>query len=880
MREKVHIPDSLLKSVSKPARYTGGEYGQIIKDKEKIKARIAFCFPDTYEIGMSNLGVRLLYGSLNLADDVWCERVYAPWTDMEEKMREKHIPLFAHESGDALTDFGMLAFTLQNELCYTTALNMLSLAGIPLTTQERGENYPVIIAGGPCAYNPEPMADFVDIFSIGEGEEALPELARLYMQMKDDGTYTKRDFLRRASHLEGFYVPSLYDVSYNENGTVKEISPKYEDVPKKVRKRIVENFDEAYVPTCPVLPVIETVHDRITLEVFRGCIRGCRFCQAGFVTRPVREKSPDVLSAQAREIADNSGYDEISMCCLSISDYSKVNTFTDKLLEWTDDEKINLSLPSLRADSFTEELMSKISTVRSSTLTFAPEAGSQRLRDVINKNVTEEDILRAAGVAFRAGKNQVKLYFMDGLPYETDEDIKGIADLAKKVIEKYYATEDRNRRKQPQVTLSVACFIPKPFTPFQWERQNTAEELERKQKLLLSAITDRKIRYNYHDAKTSHLEAVFARGNRTLGKALREAVSRGVRFDAWEEIFDYDGWMDIFKTVGIDPAFFANREMEDEEILPWDMIDCGVTKEFLINERHKAKAAATTPSCKEKCSGCGASSMCDKKYYRWCPGHPESDTEYLGQGIKKALPKPVPEDNGKRDKYGAGAAVNPSKKPVREVKIRFRETGAFVYVSHLDINRAFMRALIKSKLPLYYTEGFNPIPKITFASPLSVGSGGDNELARIKLTEDVSDDVILERLRKTMPEGLEALEVYSSPTKFREIAWALNEIDFKCETDEDTTDRIEELFRNPVIVEKKTKSTEKQTDITNYIKSVTAEKTENGVKVYAVTCADNENYLNAEYVAQAIAEMIDPEKKGYHVITRKKLMFADMTDYR
>ena len=432
MREDIK---SFITKVQKPGRYTGGEPGSVYKNKEDVKLRVAFCFPDTYEIGMSNLGMRILTGVLNEMEDVWCERVFAPWIDMEKEMRAHNVPLFAHESGDDVKDFDIAAFTLQYELCYTTALNMMSLAGIPLRREERGEEYPVILAGGPCAYNPEPMADFVDIFSIGEGEEALPQLAALYIDMKERGTYTKEAFLREASHIEGFYVPSLYDVSYNDDGTIKAIEPKYSDVPKTVRKRIVRDVNRAYVPTNPVLPVIETVHDRITLEVFRGCIRGCRFCQAGFVTRPVREKDPDTLAEQARIIADNSGYDEISMCCLSISDYSKVNTFTDKLLEWTDDERINLSLPSLRADSFTKELMHKISTVRSSTLTFAPEAGSQRLRDVINKNVTEADILRAAGVAFEAGKNQVKLYFMNGLPYENEEDIVGIARLAKNVIE-------------------------------------------------------------------------------------------------------------------------------------------------------------------------------------------------------------------------------------------------------------------------------------------------------------------------------------------------------------------------------------------------------------------------------------------------------------
>ena len=756
---------------------------------------------------------------------------------------------------------------------------MLSLAGIPLRSEDRGEEYPVILAGGPCAYNPEPMADFVDIFSIGEGEEALPELAQLYIDMKEKGTYNKKDFLRAASHIEGFYVPSLYSISYNEDGTLSAIEPRFEDVPKTVRKRIVKDVDKAFVPTNPVLPVIETVHDRITLEVFRGCIRGCRFCQAGFVTRPVREKTPDTLAAQAREIADNSGYDEISMCCLSISDYSKVNTFTDKLLEWTDDERINLSLPSLRADSFTKELMQKISTVRSSTLTFAPEAGSQRLRDVINKNVTETDILRAAGVAFGAGKNQVKLYFMNGLPYETDEDVAGIAHLAKNVIEEYYRTPGANRKRQPQATLSVACFIPKPFTPFQWERQNTAEELEAKQKLLLSSLTDRKIKCNYHDAKVSRLEAVFARGNRKLGAALEEAVRRGMTFDAWEEIFDYDKWMDVFRATGIDPAFFANREMADEEVLPWDMIDCGVSKEFLIRERHKAREAATTPSCKEKCSGCGANCLVDAKLCRWCPGHEESEVEYLGQDIKPSDFR-TENDDSKRDGRGAGAAKNPSKKPVRAVKFRFRETGALTYVSHLDINRAVMRGLVKSKLPLYYTEGFNPIPKLTFASPLSVGCGGENELARFKIVEEVSDEYIFNRLKESMPDGIEVLEVYSSDSNFKSIAWAENEIDFKCTVPENAKEELEKLFVGPVVVLKKTKSSEKEVDISPYFKDISFEETRDGMKIKVFTCADNTNYLNPEYIAGVALKVLSEGDTGYHTITRKQFYTADGKVFR
>jgi len=876
MREDIK---SFITKVQKPGRYTGGEPGSVYKNKEDVSLRVAFCFPDTYEIGMSNLGMRILTGVLNEMDGVWCERVFAPWTDMEAQMREHGVPLFAHESGDNVRDFDIAAFTLQYELCYTTALNMLDLAGIPLRSCDRGEEYPVILAGGPCSYNPEPMADFVDIFSIGEGEEALPELCALYIDMKENGTYNKKDFLRRAASIEGFYVPSLYDISYNEDGTLSAIEPKFEDVPKTVRKRIVKDVDRAYVPTNPVLPVIETVHDRITLEVFRGCIRGCRFCQAGFVTRPVREKTPETLASQARIIADNSGYDEISMCCLSISDYSKVNTFTDKLLEWTDDERINLSLPSLRADSFTKELMQKISTVRSSTLTFAPEAGSQRLRDVINKNVTEADILRAAGVAFGAGKNQVKLYFMNGLPYENDEDIVGIARLAKSVIEEYYKTPGSNKKRQPQATLSVACFIPKPFTPFQWERQNTAEELEAKQKLLLSSLTDRKIKCNYHDAKVSRLEAVFARGNRRLGAALEEAVKRGMTFDAWEEIFDYDKWMDVFEAVGVDPAFFANREMADDEILPWDMIDCGVSKEFLVRERHKAREAATTPSCKEKCSGCGANCLVDPKLCRWCPGHEESEVEYLGQDIKPADIKAATDD-GKRDARGAGAAKNPSKKPVRTVKFRFRETGALVYVSHLDINRAVMRGLVKSKLPLYYTEGFNPIPKLTFASPLSVGCGGENELARFKIVEEVPDSVIMERLKASMPDGIEVLEVYSSESNFKDIAWAENVIDFKCKVPENAEALLEKQFCAPVTVLKKTKSSEKEVDISPFFKDISFERTDDGMRIRVFTCADNTNYLNPEYIAKVALSVLDESDGGYHTVTRKQFYKKDGTVFR
>ena len=607
---------SVLKSVTKPGRYIGGEYNSIVKDKNSVKCRFAFCFPDTYEIGMSNLGVRILYDVLNKDDSVWCERVYAPWTDMKEKMEEYSIPLTAVESGDPLTSFDMIAFSLQYELCYTTALAMIKLAGFPLWSKDRDESAPIIIGGGPCVYNAEPVAEFFDLINIGEGEEVLLEICHLYNKMKEDGSYTKSAFLREASHIEGVYIPSLYSVTYNADGTIGDFSPLYDDVPKKIRKRIVKDMDAAPYPEKLVMPYIETVHDRIVLEVYRGCIRGCRFCQAGMVYRPIREKSAEVLCKQAKCLYDNSGYEEISLISLSISDYSDLHNLTDKLLSWTDEKHVSLSLPSLRIDSFSEELMQKVSSVRTGGITFAPEAGTQRLRDVINKNVTEEDLMRSVGIAFKGGKSNVKLYFMDGLPTETLEDIEGIAELSKKVVGAYFKIPKPERPKGIGVTISVSCFVPKPFTPFQWEKQDSFETLMEKQEHLRNCITDRRIRYTYHDAKVSFIEAVLTRGDRRLAPAIALAVEEGAVFDAWDEYFDYDRWISVFERTGVDPTFYTTRGFGIDEILPWDMIDIGVTKEFLRREREKAYLGVTTPSCAEKCSGCGANKLGGKN--RWC----------------------------------------------------------------------------------------------------------------------------------------------------------------------------------------------------------------------------------------------------------------------
>ncbi|MBR1477958.1 MAG: TIGR03960 family B12-binding radical SAM protein [Lachnospiraceae bacterium] len=613
MNNNLALSEDILMSIEKPARYIGNEFNAVIKDKDKVRIRFGMCFPDVYEIGMSHLGIQILYSMLNDMEDVWCERVYSPWPDLDAIMRRENIPLFGLESQEPVKCFDFLGITIQYEMCYTNILQVLELSGIPLLFKDRGNDfdYPIIIGGGPCTYNPEPLADFFDLFYIGEGETQYRALLELYTACRDAGL-SRHEFLHRASKLSGIYVPSLYETKYNDDGTIASFTPIYDDVPARITKELVTRLSESYYPAKPVVPFIRATQDRVVLEIQRGCIRGCRFCQAGMLYRPVRERAVEVLKDYALTLLKNTGYEELSLSSLSSSDYSHLKELIEYLIEECGKKHVNISLPSLRIDAFSLDVMSKVQDIKKSSLTFAPEAGSQRLRNVINKGLTEEDILSGSGMAFEGGWNRVKLYFMLGIPTETEEDIRGIAELSNKVAAEFFERVPKEKRTSGavQIVASTSFFVPKPFTPFQWARQCTKDEFLDKASITRKAISEqlnqKRIKYNWHEADASVMEGVFARGDRRLSEVLIKAYKKGCFFDAWSEYYKNDIWLETFRECGLSIEFYANRERSLDEILPWDFIDCGVSKEYLKREWENAKSERVTPNCRDKCNGCGA----------------------------------------------------------------------------------------------------------------------------------------------------------------------------------------------------------------------------------------------------------------------------------
>lgn len=794
----------ILLDVQKPAQYIGGELNSVMKDKQKVDCRLAFCFPDKYEVGMSHLGMKILYSLYNERENWWCERVFAPDADMEQLMREKNILLYGLESLDPIKDFDFVLFTLQYEMSYTAILNMLDLAGLPVRAKDRKGLSPIVAAGGPCACNPEPIADFIDLFIIGEGEEVNIEITDLYMQAKKEG-WTKEQYLKEAAKIGGVYVPSLYDVSYKEDGTIQAVTPNCPEAPAKVQKRIIADLDKVYYPKQFVVPFINIVHDRAMLEIQRGCLRGCRFCQAGFIYRPLRDKHYDTLNQDAHNLCDTSGYEELSLTSLSTSDYKEIEPLLDDLLNWTTDEKVSLSLPSLRVDNFSKELMDKVSRLKKSGLTFAPEAGTQRLRDVINKNVTEEEVMNTCRTAFEGGYTSVKLYFMMGLPTETMEDIEGIANLAQKVVDLYYSLPTRPKGRAVSVSISCACFVPKPFTPFEFEAQDTMELLHEKQKHLLASVKSKKISVSYHDADVSFIEAILAKGDRRLCDVIERVWKMGSRLDGWYEYFDAQRWYDAMNELNIDPAFYANRHREYDEVMPWDHLDLCVSKNFLIRENKLAHQEQVTPQCREKCSACGARAL--------IKGECCSDKVVYEREVAPIEPP--------RPKVDPSLLLDQPQK----VRLFFTKLDRAKYISHLDMNRCMSRAIKRAGLPVWYTGGFNPHMYLTFPLPLSLGCESVYECVDLKMTQKVDFDQMVSRLNACLPPDIQVFSAGEQKMDQKEIAWADYEICFRNE--DGLKEKLTSFFNQQEIkVIKKTKKGEKEIDLKPHFSLVSMEEKE------------------------------------------------------
>ncbi|MBR1701098.1 MAG: TIGR03960 family B12-binding radical SAM protein [Lachnospiraceae bacterium] len=834
MSTKLALSDDILMKIEKPERYIGGEVNAVIKDKEKVAVRFAMCFPDVYEIGMSHLGIQILYGMFNAMEDVWCERVYSPWVDLDKVMREQKIPLFALESQEPVKDFDFLGITIQYEMCYTNILQVLDLAGIPVTVRERmssvtggtgnsgrGLNgWPVVIGGGPCTYNPEPIADFFDIFYIGEGETRYDELFALYKECRQTGV-SREEFLYRAAQIPGMYVPMFYEVTYREDGTIAAFTPVREGLPTTILKEIAMDVTAIPYPMKPVVPYIKVTQDRVVLEIQRGCIRGCRFCQAGQLYRPVRERNVKVLEEYALKMLENTGHEEISLSSLSSSDYSQLPELIDFLIEECKDRHINISLPSLRIDAFSLDVMSKVQDVKKSSLTFAPEAGSQRLRNVINKGLTEEVILKGATLAFEGGWSRVKLYFMLGLPTETEEDIRGIAELSNKIAAAYFETVPKEKRNagSVQIVASTSFFVPKPFTPFQWAPQCTAEEFVEKAYITRKAISEqlnqKRIKYNWHEADASVMEGVLARGDRRLCEVIRQVYEKGCFFDAWGEYYDHAKWLETIAECGLDVAFYTSRKRELDEIFPWDFIDCGVTKEFLKREWKKAQEELISENCKLKCQGCGAGRF---------GGGICTEPKGVVSDERETPHQPVPQTVSETDRTKNAPATKP--KAIR-LRIKFSKHGNIRFIGHLDVMRYFQKTIRRAGIDVAYTGGFSPHQIMSFAQPLGVGLESNGEYMDIEVNSLTSCEDVKERLNRASIPDIRVLDVVVLPdgtgNAMASVAAAAYTVRFRegrmprCLADLDLTERqkmlVQYLAQEQILIQKQGKAGIREVDI-------------------------------------------------------------------
>ncbi|MCR5439985.1 MAG: TIGR03960 family B12-binding radical SAM protein [Selenomonas sp.] len=860
----IRLDHEVLQNVLKPSRYTGGEWNAVKKDWDNVDCTFALSLPDVYEVGMSNLGLAILYDALNRQENVAAERVYAPWTDMEKEMRQRNIPLFSLETHTELSAFDLWGFSLQYEMIYSNVLNMLDLAGIPLFAKDRDDTMPFIVGGGPCVYNVEPIADFFDFFIVGEAEEAVVEIAQAIAGWKKAGRQGgRRGFLKRLLTMDGIYVPSFYEPQYDGAGNYLSLKALDEKAKPLIFKRVCRDMDEIPSVENPIVPFMDIVHNRIMLELFRGCSRGCRFCQAGICYRPARERTEKNLKAMARQLVDKSGYDEMSLTSLSSADYSCLGNLVNDLMEDFKNEKVSFSLPSLRIDSFSIELAHKMQQVRKSGLTFAPEAGTQRLRDVINKGVTEENLMNACGSAFRQGWKQVKLYFMMGLPTETDEDIIGIAKLAKKVVDLY--TEIKGRRGV-KVTISVACFVPKPYTPFQWFGQLPIAEFERRQQLLKENITDRAITFNYHDARLSVIEGVFARGDRRLGKVLYQAWQDGAKFDGWSDLYQHDTWLQAFEKCGVDMNYYNERSRDFNEPLPWDITSPGVNKEFLLREWKKAMEGALTEDCRRgKCSACGI-----------CPNLGVHVIDYAKENptVAEQIAKVSAPKNPETDPKGPG-------KPRTLYKYRAEITKGeeLRYVSHLDYANLFLRAFDRAKLPMAYSEGFNPHMKVAFASALSLGVTSDAEYMDFELLKPLCQPEVFDRLNAQLPPGAKLKELREVHGKQPALMAQADEARYTLlvpyDGDEAAAQRAVKAYNDAVevIFHRVTPKKKREIETKQYMKQpVTAEVTKDGLKLVMDIVITQSGSVKPVEVLRAITEQFAlPVDAGQALITRNGL---------